>query len=303
MRDIRRRLLAVAFLIGAGSQPPEPRSGPSGSTVIRAGKGGTTARTGFARTVRQDFGFARHAARGGPSGGRTWRPDHTGSRAGILCQADLASQLPRPADRLRHARLRCGAGPRPGRLLQRGDRERVADAEHDRDQDPGPGGPVLRLRRVRHIRWRAGGDDPRPFARVRDPQTGRLEPRGFAAQGAVHRWSLAYDPRAAGGRGAITATIDGETSVCELAPGHKADGATFDRFGVLTVSKSADSPGELWLDDIEIGGRSRPSPPTPAGKAGGTGARTRRPTSARVSISGSAPPGSPAGPRRASWAG
>ena len=103
-------------------------------------------------------------------------------------------------------------------------------------------------------RWRAGGDDPRPFARVRDPQTGKVEPRGFAAQGAVHRWSLAYDPRAAGGRGAITATIDGETSVCELAPGHKADGATFDHFGVLTVSKSADSPGEFWLDDVEIDG-------------------------------------------------
>jgi hypothetical protein len=103
-------------------------------------------------------------------------------------------------------------------------------------------------------RWRAGGDEPRPFARVRDPQTGKLEPRGFAAQGAVHRWSLAYDPDAAGGRGAITATIDGEISVCELAPGHKADGATFDHFGLLTISKSADTAGELWLDDVEVAG-------------------------------------------------
>jgi hypothetical protein len=101
-------------------------------------------------------------------------------------------------------------------------------------------------------RWRAGGDGPRPFARVRDPRTGKLEPRGFAARGAVHTWSLAYDPDAASGRGAITATIDGESSVCELAPGHQADGATFDRFGVLTVAKSADSPGELWLDDVNV---------------------------------------------------
>ena len=70
-------------------------------------------------------------------------------------------------------------------------------------------------------RWRAGGDEPRPFAPMRDPRSGKLEPRGFAARGAVHRWSLDYDPEAAGGRGAIVATIDGETSVCELAAGHK----------------------------------------------------------------------------------
>jgi hypothetical protein len=103
-------------------------------------------------------------------------------------------------------------------------------------------------------RWRAGGDEPRPFARLRDPRTGKLEPRGFAARGAAHTWSLSYDPDAAGGHGAITATIDGETSVCELAPGHQADGATFNRFGILMVSKSADSPGEIWLDDVKLDG-------------------------------------------------
>src|SRR5262249_62002242 len=35
-------------------------------------------------------------------------------------------------------------------------------------------------------RWRAGGDQPRPFAHIRDPKTGKDEPKGFAARGAVH---------------------------------------------------------------------------------------------------------------------
>src|SRR5206468_10308857 len=42
-------------------------------------------------------------------------------------------------------------------------------------------------------RWRAGGDSPRPFPTERNPQTGRARPKGSAAKGAVHRWSLRYD--------------------------------------------------------------------------------------------------------------
>jgi len=102
-------------------------------------------------------------------------------------------------------------------------------------------------------RWRAGGDDPRSFATVPDPATGRPQFKGFAAQGTVHRWSLSYDPAGADGRGAIVATMDDETAVCHLAEGHRADGATFDRFGLVNVMKSADSGGELWLDDITVG--------------------------------------------------
>jgi hypothetical protein len=103
-------------------------------------------------------------------------------------------------------------------------------------------------------RWRAGGDEPRPFARRRDPRSGKLEPRGFPAGGTAHRWSLTYDPASAGGRGSITATVDDETSVCELRPGHQDDGAMFDRFGILIVLKSADTPGELRLDDVSVVG-------------------------------------------------
>ena len=129
----------------------------------------------------------------------------------------------------------------------------MADPEHDRPAHPGAGRQVLRLRRVRHEPLARGGDSPRPFAQVRDPKTGKDEPRGFALK-APHTWSLTYDPHGNDGRGVITATIDGETSVCHLDQDHKADGASFDRFGLLGVMKSADSPGELWLDDVSVDG-------------------------------------------------
>ncbi len=103
-------------------------------------------------------------------------------------------------------------------------------------------------------RWRAGGDSPRSFPTERDPKTGRARLKGFAAKGAVHRWSLRYDPKGNKGQGVVTATIDGVTAVCHLSEGHKADGATFDRFGLLNVMKSADSGGEVWLGDVTVNG-------------------------------------------------
>jgi len=103
-------------------------------------------------------------------------------------------------------------------------------------------------------RWRAGGDSPRGFPTERDPRTGRQRPKGFPAKGAVHRWSLTYDPEGNGGRGVITATLDGHTAVCHLRDGHKADGATFNRFGLLNVMKHADDGGEVWLGDVTVNG-------------------------------------------------
>jgi hypothetical protein len=103
-------------------------------------------------------------------------------------------------------------------------------------------------------RWRAGGDEPRGFPRRRNPKTGRDELIGFAAKGAVHRWSLRYDPAANGGAGSVTASIDDQTAVCHLTDGHRSDGATFNHFGILDVMKSADAGGELWMDDVTING-------------------------------------------------
>jgi hypothetical protein len=105
-------------------------------------------------------------------------------------------------------------------------------------------------------RWRAGGDSPGGFTQIRDPATGRLSFKGFSTGSSVHQWSLRYDPNGNGGTGSIGVALDNETSICHLDSGHKADGATFNRFGLINVMKQADDPGELWLDDITIDGQA-----------------------------------------------
>jgi hypothetical protein len=100
-------------------------------------------------------------------------------------------------------------------------------------------------------RWRAGGDAPNGFVEAPASGTGQIKMKGFTT-GAVHRWSLRYDPDGNEGGGSITVTMDDQTAVCHLNPGHKGDGATFNRFGMLNVVKSPDSGGEVWLDDITV---------------------------------------------------
>jgi hypothetical protein len=104
-------------------------------------------------------------------------------------------------------------------------------------------------------KWRAGGDSPGGFATEKDPTTGRPRLRGFKT-GVPHKWSLKYDPAGNGGTGSVTVTLGGETALCNLTAGHKADGAAFDRFGLLPVLKSAVAGGEVWLDDVTVNGEA-----------------------------------------------
>jgi hypothetical protein len=105
--------------------------------------------------------------------------------------------------------------------------------------------------------WRSGGDTPGGFALVPDEERqGRTRLRGFPTGAKVLDWSLQYDPAGNGGTGSITATLGGETSVCHLDAGHKVDGATFNRCGLLTVMKQHDTGGEVWLDDVTINGET-----------------------------------------------
>ena len=98
-------------------------------------------------------------------------------------------------------------------------------------------------------RWRAGAHVIGEYDRVKD----RLHPVELPC-GVPVDWSLAYDPAGEGGRGTLTLTLGGHRTVCALEPGHKADGATFNRFGILPVLKSADGPGRIWIDDLTIDG-------------------------------------------------
>lgn len=101
-------------------------------------------------------------------------------------------------------------------------------------------------------KWRAGADTT-PFPSTTDPDTGRWNLLGFPCQQSLP-WKIAYDPEANEGRGVLTATIGDATAECLLDEGHKADGARFNRFGILNVIKSADSGSEFWVDDVVING-------------------------------------------------
>ena len=97
-------------------------------------------------------------------------------------------------------------------------------------------------------KWRAGAST---FGVV-DREKDRFHEKTFPGGNRVHTWSLRYDPMANNGTGAVFATFDGEEVVLNLDPGHKADGAAFNRFGLLNVVKSYDGGGELWLDDLTV---------------------------------------------------
>src|SRR3989440_1309857 len=93
--------------------------------------------------------------------------------------------------------------------------------------------------------WRAGGTSFGGEAAI---------PTGAAD----YPFSLNYDPNGAGDLGAVTATFGSYSTVLTLDSGHQADGALFNRFGILNVMKSADDPGRIWLDNVIINGEAHP---------------------------------------------
>ncbi len=103
-------------------------------------------------------------------------------------------------------------------------------------------------------KWRAGGDTPLPFVTKDERKKNRNQVKNFPANGTAHAWSIQYDPSGNGGNGAIVATFGEHKFACNLAKGHKPDGARFNRFGLLNVMKHADDGGEVWLDDVTVNG-------------------------------------------------
>jgi hypothetical protein len=128
-------------------------------------------------------------------------------------------------------------------------------------------------------KWRAGADSPGGFATVADPETGKPQLRGFRSD-KPHTWSLVYDPNGNDRKGTVIATIDNETAVCHLDPGHKDDGASFNRFGVLNIPKHFDQGGEVWFDDFAVNGEQESFDADPKWEAVGTN-RTYRTFSVR----------------------
>lgn len=84
----------------------------------------------------------------------------------------------------------------------------------------------------------------------------------FPADGVVHRWSLDYDPSGAEGKGLITFVLDGRPWTLPLQPGHKADGAVFNRFGLFNQQLTGDGL-EVWFADLQIDGERLDLSPEP----------------------------------------
>jgi hypothetical protein len=79
-----------------------------------------------------------------------------------------------------------------------------------------------------------------------DPRNGPV----LIPDGKPHSWKLSYDPGANGGQGSLHLALDKETISLDLKPGHKAEGAKLDRFGVFTI-RAGGSHVKVYFDDLE----------------------------------------------------
>jgi hypothetical protein len=248
------RGIQVAAAAGPGGPGPNERSEHFDRDPGWDGHN-NRARSPEARTIRQDFGYSATA--------------HNGGRAGEL--GGFITPTAEPAYVARGIKPRTFNDPfsASGKVVCAGRQFHVLLGFFNAatlNEWRTPNSIALRLQGRSDVfyayveyatgRWRAGGDSPGGFAQIPDPSNGRLRFKGFATGSAVHRWSLRYDPDGNGGGGSIIVTLDDERAVCHLDPGHKADGATFNRFGLLNVMKSADGGGEVWLDDVTIDGET-----------------------------------------------
>lgn len=100
-------------------------------------------------------------------------------------------------------------------------------------------------------KWRANAGVIGTYDTVAD----RMHPIEFPGD-SVHTWSLSYDPAGGDGHGMIAATFDDERAEIRLSEELRADGATFNRFGLLSVVKHADSPGSFWLSRLTLNGEA-----------------------------------------------
>ena len=82
-------------------------------------------------------------------------------------------------------------------------------------------------------------------------QTTKTSPE--PADGKIHIWQLIYNPNGTQSHGEMVFTMNGKTYRNSLKPGHKLDGATFDRFGLIN-QQTAGKGLEVYFDDLNING-------------------------------------------------
>lgn len=105
-------------------------------------------------------------------------------------------------------------------------------------------------------KWRAGGDSPGGFDTepAADNNAKKRPLKGFPLDQTLP-WSLDYNPDGAEGAGLITVHLGEQNATCRIAPEHRAERAVFDRFGLMTVVKSATKGGEVWIGGLTVNGR------------------------------------------------
>jgi hypothetical protein len=84
-------------------------------------------------------------------------------------------------------------------------------------------------------------------------QTTKTKP--FPDDGTVHNWSLSYDPAANNGDGEMLFVLDGIEYRRPLETGHKADGATFNRFGIFNQQITGDGL-EVYFANLILDGEA-----------------------------------------------
>ena len=278
-----------------------PESGPSGSTGTPGGTAATTAPTHPGRGPSgRTSGTARRAtpaASPGRSAASSPPPPSPPTTPRTIDEQDIR----RHADRLRL--LACGDGGvhalvgffNAGTVNEWRTPNTIALRLHGR------GDVFYAYVEYATGRWRAGGRQPRGFARSATRRPARTSPGG-SRPGPPTPGRSATTRRATKGGGVVTATIGGETAVCHLDAGTRPTGRR-STGSACSGDQERRQRGEVWLDDVTINGDADDFDATRAGRGWATAGRTRRRTSARGSTSGTAPPTSPAARRRASSGG
>jgi hypothetical protein len=77
--------------------------------------------------------------------------------------------------------------------------------------------------------------------------------------GKPYEWTMLYDPTANNGKGSVQVTLGEGKVTLDLKPGEKANGATFDRFGLMSVPPGGNLV-RVYVDDLKYtAGRTAPS--------------------------------------------
>ena len=204
-------------------------------------------------TVRQSFGFSRTAYAGGRAGEMGGRV-HAAAEPAWYAKVIAEQTLDRPLSASGTLAVADGATHLLLGFFNASTAKEWRTANSLALRINGRGDHFYAYLEYCTSKWRAGADSPTPFPFVEDPQTGRRSPAGFPAGMKRYPWELHYYPAGNDGGGAITARIGDKIAICHLDPGHKADGATFNRFGILNVMKSADGGGRVFVDNVVING-------------------------------------------------